>query len=92
MEPRRGRKTLIRNIFLSPLQGSAPLSDPTPGLRPGLFSFRPAGALVGWSELHSRKYRVSTWLRQAPGFRFPDSLLRAGGIYVLQLLRCSESS
>jgi hypothetical protein len=62
------------------------------GLRPGLFSFRPAGALVGWSELHSRKYRVSTWLRQAPGFRFPDSLLRAGGIYVLQLLRCSESS
>jgi hypothetical protein len=46
MEPRRGRKAFVRNIFLSPLRGSALLSDPTPGLRPGLLSFRPSGACL----------------------------------------------
>ncbi len=39
-----GRKAFLRNIFLSPLQGSALFSDPTPGLRPGLLSCRPSGA------------------------------------------------
>ena len=44
MEPRQGRKSLVRNIILSPFQGSALLSGPTPGLRPGLLSCRPYGA------------------------------------------------
>jgi hypothetical protein len=33
-----------RPFFLLPLQGSALLPDPTPGLHPGLFSCRPCGA------------------------------------------------
>ena len=45
MEPRRGRKAFVRNIFLSP-RGAALLYDPTPGLRPGLFSFRPSRACL----------------------------------------------
>jgi hypothetical protein len=44
VEPRQGRKTLVRNIFLPLLQGFTQLSDPSPGLRPGLFSFGPSGA------------------------------------------------
>jgi len=39
-----GRKIYVRTLFLSPLQGSTLHSDPTPGLRPGLFSFRPSRA------------------------------------------------
>jgi len=46
MEPRQGRKTSVCSIFLSPLQGSGLLSDPTPGLRPGLLSFGPSGACL----------------------------------------------
>jgi len=34
----------IRNLFLPPSQGSDLLSDPAPGLRPGLFSCRLYGA------------------------------------------------
>ena len=44
MEPRQGRKAFVRNMILSPLQGSALLSGLTPGLRPGLLSCRPYGA------------------------------------------------
>jgi hypothetical protein len=44
MEPRQGRKSLVRKIILSPFQGSALLSTLTPGLRPGLLSYRPYGA------------------------------------------------
>ena len=35
---------MVRNRFLSPLQGSASISGLTPGLRPGLLSFRPSRA------------------------------------------------
>jgi len=44
MEPRQGRKSFVRHIILAPFQGSALLSGLTPGLRPGLLSYRPYGA------------------------------------------------
>ncbi len=44
MEPRQGRKLFVRNMILSPFQGSVLLSGLTPGLRPGLLSCRPYGA------------------------------------------------
>ena len=45
MKPRQGRKAVVRINILSPFQGYALRSDPTPGLRPGLFSLRPSGAV-----------------------------------------------
>ncbi len=46
MEPRQGRKASVRNIILSPFQGSALLSGLTLGSRPGLLSCRPYGAVL----------------------------------------------
>ena len=55
MEPRKGRKAFVRNFFLSPLQGSVLPFDPTPGLRPGLFSFRPSGACLPAEQVSRQK-------------------------------------
>jgi hypothetical protein len=58
VKPRQERKPLCRNRFLSPPQGSMLHFDPTPGLRPGLFSAGPPG-LKPASERVSRQMLAS---------------------------------
>jgi len=63
MEPRQGRKAVVRNMILSPFQGSALRSDPTPGLHPGLLSFGPPGLAYWPNEFWDRNWtRVLTAL------------------------------